>query len=98
MKFFYVNVLKRSPPYILRTFSRPIIKSTFATQAKTSKPEHLKMKRSRPAEKAGPKAKKQRIDIPEYHSTLSHLNENGDPIWPAPKDQMDEARTFIVEW
>jgi hypothetical protein len=56
------------------------------------------MKRARPDTKASSKAKKQRLDIPEYHSTKSLLDENGDPIWPAPKNQMIDARALIVEW
>ncbi|KAI0404638.1 DHH family protein [Xylaria palmicola] len=43
------------------------------------------------------KAKRQRLQVPEYHLTPSLRDESGDAIWPAPKDQVENARRFIRE-
>ncbi|KAK8060145.1 DHH family protein [Apiospora saccharicola] len=57
------------------------------------------MKRSAPSPtKSGPKAKKPRPEVPEYHSTPSMRDETGDIIWPAPSAQIEGARNFIKEW
>jgi len=40
-------------------------------------------------------AKKARPEVPEYHLTPSVKDEDGDIIWPAPKDQMSRARDII---
>jgi single-stranded DNA-specific DHH superfamily exonuclease len=53
------------------------------------------MKRS--ANGSKPAAKRKRIELPEYHATPSSLDENGDRIWPAPKDQLAFAKSFILE-
>jgi hypothetical protein len=42
-------------------------------------------------------AKKQKIQIPEYHSTPSLLDEAGQRIWPAPADQIGHVRKIIQE-
>lgn len=55
------------------------------------------MKRSAPSSKPSPKSKKPRVEVPDYHITPSVKDENGDPIWPAPKDQIASARSFILE-
>lgn len=38
------------------------------------------------------------ISVPEYHSTPSRKDSNGEIIWPAPKSQTEVARNFIREW
>ena len=38
------------------------------------------------------------VKVPEYHLTASRRDEDGSIIWPAPKDNMNAARTFIREW
>jgi len=43
-------------------------------------------------------AKKARPDIPEYHTTPSIKEEDGSIQWPAPKDQIENARKIILEW
>ncbi|KAI0484843.1 DHH family protein [Xylariaceae sp. FL0804] len=54
------------------------------------------MKRSASSTAKSPsKAKKPRPEVPEYHSTPSVRDESGDIIWPAPKDQIENARDFI---
>jgi len=55
------------------------------------------MKRSIPSSNAASKAKKARVEIPDYHLTPSVKDESGNPIWPAPDDQMARARELIVE-
>ncbi|KAK8127773.1 hypothetical protein PG984_008881 [Apiospora sp. TS-2023a] len=56
------------------------------------------MKRSAPSPtKSGPKAKKPRPEVPEYHSTPSMRDDTGDIIWPAPSAQIEGARKFIKE-
>ncbi|KAK9778587.1 putative DDH domain-containing protein [Seiridium cardinale] len=57
------------------------------------------MKRSAPSSgsKAIPKAKKPRVEVPEYHLTLSLRDESGEIIWPAPTDQIEKARNIIKE-
>ncbi|KAI1434481.1 DHH phosphoesterase [Xylaria sp. CBS 124048] len=47
--------------------------------------------------KTNTKTKTKSPPIPAYHETPSLLDESGQPIWPAPKDQMDRARRFIRE-
>ncbi|KUI63624.1 hypothetical protein VM1G_10226 [Cytospora mali] len=43
------------------------------------------------------KPKKPRIELPEYHMTPSLKTESGSIIWPAPEDQINSARDFILE-
>ncbi|KAI0020484.1 DHH family protein [Xylariomycetidae sp. FL0641] len=43
------------------------------------------------------RAKKARVEVPQYHLTPSVLDEFGDAIWPAPKDQIQGARDFIKD-
>jgi hypothetical protein len=47
---------------------------------------------------ASPKAKKPKIEIPEYHTTPSRHDEDGEIVWPAPKVQIERAREIIREW
>jgi hypothetical protein len=56
------------------------------------------MKRTLPSSQSPAKAKKRRIEVPEYHLTPSARDEDGEIIWPAPADQIDKARAFIREW
>ncbi|KAI5868361.1 DHH family protein [Durotheca rogersii] len=55
------------------------------------------MKRSASSKaKATPRAKKPRNEAPEYHLTPSvRDDETGEIIWPAPKAQIEQARSFI---
>jgi hypothetical protein len=43
-------------------------------------------------------AKKAKSDIPEYHATPSIKEEDGSIQWPAPRDQIENARKIILEW
>ncbi|KAI0469574.1 DHH family protein [Xylaria cf. heliscus] len=57
------------------------------------------MKRSASSvSKTASKAKRQRPSVPEYHLTPSLRDETGEVIWPAPKDQIEIAQRFILEW
>ncbi|KAK3935456.1 hypothetical protein QBC46DRAFT_323358 [Diplogelasinospora grovesii] len=56
------------------------------------------MKRSAPSPaESSRSSKKPRPTIPEYHLTPSTRDASGEIIWPAPKDQMESARQFILE-
>ncbi|KAI0098310.1 DHH family protein [Nemania sp. FL0031] len=56
------------------------------------------MKRSAASlSKTASKAKRPRLQLPEYHLTPSLLDETGEAIWPAPKDQIEKARQLIRE-
>ncbi|OIW28109.1 DHH family protein [Coniochaeta ligniaria NRRL 30616] len=55
------------------------------------------MKRTLPLSPKAANTKKRRIDIPDYHLTPSAHNEDGEIIWPAPADQIESARNFILE-
>ena len=54
------------------------------------------MKRASTTSQASPK-KKKRIELPEYHATPSKLDAHGGRIWPAPKEQLEFAKAFIIE-
>jgi hypothetical protein len=56
------------------------------------------MKRAAPSSKASPKAKKPRSEVPAYHLAESRRDDEGNIIWPAPKAQIESARSFIIEW
>ncbi|KAI0900205.1 DHH phosphoesterase [Annulohypoxylon nitens] len=56
------------------------------------------MKRSvSSASKGTPRAKKRQPEVPEYHSIPSARDESGEIIWPAPRAQIEIARSFILE-
>ncbi|KAI2602233.1 DHH phosphoesterase [Hypoxylon sp. NC1633] len=56
------------------------------------------MKRSASSlSKAAPRSKKPRSEVPEYHLTPSLRDETGEIIWPAPKVQIERARSFILD-
>ena len=44
------------------------------------------------------RAKKSRVEVPEYHLAKSVKTESGEVVWPAPQDKIDAARSFILEW
>lgn len=44
------------------------------------------------------RAKKRRIELPEYHATPSIRTDSGEIVWPAPEDQIEAARNMILEW
>ncbi|KAM0234363.1 hypothetical protein ACHAP5_010083 [Fusarium lateritium] len=44
-----------------------------------------------------PRTSKSSTSVPEYHSTPSRKDSNGEIIWPAPKSQIEVARDFIRE-
>jgi len=56
------------------------------------------MKRAASSSAGAPKAKKPREEEPAYHATPSVKDEKGEIIWPAPKDDMENARRIIREW
>lgn len=56
------------------------------------------MKRPAPSAKGAPRAKKPRPEVPAYHLTPSVRDDAGGIVWPAPKDQLEGARAFIMEW
>lgn len=45
-----------------------------------------------------PRTSKPSTSVPEYHSTPSRKDSNGEVIWPAPQNQIEVARDFIREW
>ncbi|KAL0262683.1 hypothetical protein SLS55_001653 [Diplodia seriata] len=59
------------------------------------------MKRSAPgsgSKAAAPRTKKKaRPEVPEYHLTPSRKDDAGEIIWPAPKEQIEQAKSFILE-
>ena len=62
-------------------------------------PETPKMKRKQaPSSDLKSPAKKAKPDVPEYHATPSIKEEDGSIQWPAPKDQIENARKIILEW
>ncbi|KAI0133019.1 DHH family protein [Xylariales sp. AK1849] len=69
-----------------------------ASSSSPSKVSAAKMKRSAQFEsKATPKAKKRRAEVPEYHLAPSLRDDSGEVVWPAPREQIDRARSFILE-
>lgn len=54
------------------------------------------MKRAATSSQPAPKRRK-RIELPDYHATPSMLDASGKKIWPAPKEQVASAQTFILE-
>lgn len=68
-----------------------------STRAKCGKPLAT-MKRSAASGSNLSKAKKRRVELPEYHATPSLRTHSGDIIWPAPEKQIESAREFILEW
>lgn len=54
------------------------------------------MKRRHASAAESPPAKKKRPDLPEYHLTPMLRDDDGDAIWPAPKDQLEQAKRIIT--
>ena len=53
--------------------------------------------------KAGPitntkKAKRQQIEVPDYCDVELVKDHDNTPIWPAPRQAMEDARSFLREW
>ncbi|KAB5584905.1 DHH family protein [Coniochaeta sp. 2T2.1] len=55
------------------------------------------MKRALPSQTKASKPKKRKIEIPDYHLTAPARNDDGEVIWPAPAEQIKQARDFILE-
>ena len=83
-------VIHRSALHLAHTNSRCL-----ASQQVLKAP---KMKRKQDPSSDKSPAKKARPDIPEYHTTPSIKEEDGSIQWPAPKDQIENARSIILEW
>ena len=56
------------------------------------------MKRKISPVKANQPAKKARPDVPAYHLTPPHREQDGSIRWPAPQTQMEKARQMIIAW
>lgn len=50
-----------------------------------------------PSQSSTPAKKRPKPDIPEYHTTPSVKEDDGSIQWPAPRSQIDKARSIIVE-
>ena len=55
-------------------------------------------KRKAESQVSAAKAKKQKVVIPEYHTTPSRRDGDGEIVWPAPRKQIERAREIIREW
>ncbi|OAG01832.1 DHH phosphoesterase [Paraphaeosphaeria sporulosa] len=66
---------------------------TFHTTYMMSSPA----KRKAETQASPAKAKKPKVQIPEYHLTPSRRDEDGEIVWPAPKAQIERAREIIRE-
>ena len=94
----------RLPRVAVHNAKRGFAVSTGPSTSRRANPEPVcgigkasKMKRSAP--KAGtPKAKRPRPEVPEYHLSPSVRTLDGEIVWPAPSDQIEKARNFILEW
>lgn len=53
------------------------------------------MKRAASSATSPVKVKKAKVEVPEYHLAQSIKGEDGEIIWPAPKEQIEEAREII---
>ncbi|KAI1386629.1 DHH phosphoesterase [Hypoxylon trugodes] len=74
-------------------------KAQRSAETKTIPTYYLEMKRSASSStKATSRAKKPRAEVPEYHLTPPVRDESGKIIWPAPRAQIERARSFILEW
>ncbi len=56
----------------------------------------LKRKAEKPA--SSTVAKKQKVVVPEYHTTPQRRDDSGEVVWPARKQQIERARELITEW
>ena len=55
------------------------------------------MKRAATTSASPVKAKKPKTEVPEYHLATSIKDEDGEIVWPAPKDQIAQARKIILQ-
>jgi hypothetical protein len=55
-------------------------------------------KRKAESQISGAKVKKAKVVVPEYHTTPSRRDEEGEIVWPAPRGQIERAREIIREW
>ncbi|KAI4146070.1 MAG: hypothetical protein L6R39_003604 [Caloplaca ligustica] len=55
------------------------------------------MKRKAVDSKQSPKPKRQRDDIPDYCDVHPQRNDNGDTLWPASPEAIEQAQTFLKE-
>lgn len=70
--------------------------SNFSAHSTSNMP---KRKEDRPSEAHNtPAPKRARPAVPEYHATPSVRNDQGDIVWPAPAEQIQQARNIILEW
>jgi hypothetical protein len=76
-------------------WKKPLNVKAVSTTASSTKKT---MKRSSASSTGQSKPKKPRLELPEYHTTPSVKTASGDIIWPAPADQIEAARDFILEW
>jgi hypothetical protein len=44
------------------------------------------------------KAAKARPKVPEYCDVEPKRDDDGAIVWPAPKDDVEQAQAFITEW
>lgn len=56
------------------------------------------LKRKAEASTASSTAKKQKVVVPEYHTTPQRRDETGEIVWPARREQIERAREIIKEW
>lgn len=59
----------------------------------------IKTLKRKPSAKASlPIPKKQKVEIPEYHTAKPRRDDTGEIVWPARALQIDRARDIIREW
>lgn len=97
-----LRAVRRLVHFRLPTYIPALTKQTTLTQARhfatQGRPKLSEMKRKEAPSKEKSAAKKPRTVVPEYHATPSIKEEDGSIQWPAPKDQMENARKIILEW
>jgi hypothetical protein len=84
-RFFHFPCVRRPSFIITQQFAMKRSAATASLKTGTQSP-----KKSRPS--------KPSISVPEYHSTPSKKDSNGEIIWPAPKSQIEVSRNFIRDW
>ncbi|UNI24702.1 hypothetical protein JDV02_010429 [Purpureocillium takamizusanense] len=76
----------------VRAFKAAPILSSYHAQQRI-----MKRQASSAAAASPSRSKKPRPQVPDYHLTPSRKNDDGSAIWPAPEDEIERARDFIVE-
>lgn len=56
------------------------------------------MKRSRHSSDRQTPSKRQKPAVPAYHLAPQRTDDKGQPIWPAPKAQIEHAQRIILDW